>query len=164
MPLALIMFAHLASASQISQFTLDKPAEIENIQFSDAAGVIHSLSDYKGKVILLNFWASWCEPCAHEMPALEQLASFVGAKDVEVLPVSIDSKGVSAVKKFYNENKITGLPILVDEKGKAFHAYKLQALPTSFVIDRRGRLIAKIMGEIDWNSPETHDYLLRIGR
>lgn len=161
---AFLFLFQVANAAQIKKFELDKPEEIANITFSDAAGVTHNLTDYKGKVVLLNFWATWCEPCIHEMPALEKLTSFMAAKDVEVLPISIDSKGASVVKKFYDEQKITGLPILIDDKGQAFHQYKLQALPTTFVIDRHGQLIAKIMGEIDWNSQDTKDYLLSIGR
>jgi thiol-disulfide isomerase/thioredoxin len=162
--LAVLLCPLSINASEIKEFALAKPVEIPNIQFSDDTGVIHNLTDYKGKVVLVNFWATWCEPCIREMPALEKLAGVMEAKDVVVLPISIDLKGVSAVKKFYADQKITGLPVLVDDKGMAFREYKLQALPTSFVLDKNGRLAAKILGEIEWGSKDTHDYLLGLRR
>ena len=159
-----LFLATFAHAAGIKQFVLDKTEEIPDIKFADAEGNIHKLSDYKGKVVLVNFWSTWCDPCVHEMPALAELAGFMMGKDFELLPISIDSKGKKIVQKFYEEGKLKGLPILTDEKGLVFQQLKLQALPTSLLIDRHGRLIAKIMGEIDWSSKETHDYILGIVR
>lgn len=158
-----IFFSLFASASEISQFELDQPFEAPNMKFIDDQDNIHSLSDYKGKVVLLNFWATWCGPCVEEMPGLEKLAKSMIGKDVEILAVSIDAKGIPAVQDFYKELDIIGLPIYLDRRGKAFKDFKLQALPTTMVIDRKGDVVAKVMGSIEWDSDDVRRYLLTLG-
>ncbi len=158
-----ILFASFANAATITQFELDTPVEAPNMRFTDDQNNIHNLSDYKGKVVLLNFWATWCNPCVHEMPVLEKLAKSMIGKDVEILAVSIDSKGAPVVQEFYKEMGIEDLSIYLDTKGKAFKDFKLQALPTTMVIDRKGMVVAKVMGEIDWDSDEVRKYLLTLG-
>jgi thiol-disulfide isomerase/thioredoxin len=159
---AIIFIASFASASEINRYILDKPFAAINIQFSDNDNNIHQLNDYKGRVVLLNFWATWCKPCVHEMPALENLSKFMEGKGIEIVPVSIDFKGVDVVKKFYEEQEISSLPIFVDIKGRAFKEYKLQALPTTLIIDGQGMVVAKVIGEIDWDSKSVRDYLLSL--
>lgn len=162
--ISILFLPNLANAAEIDEYTLAKPFPSPNIEFQDEHNIIHNLSDYKGKVVLLNFWATWCEPCIHEMPALGKLAKFMADKNVSVLPISIDAKGASIVQEFYKKQKITNLPIYTDAKWDAFKAYKLQALPTTLIIDKRGQVVAKIMGEIDWNSQENKDYLLQLAQ
>ncbi len=162
--LAFLLQFYTANASQINQYLLSSPTPAPQIIFSDDGNTIHNLTDYKGKVVLLNFWATWCEPCVEEMPALANLAKYMKDKDVVVLPVSIDFKGINVVRQFYDEQKITNLPFLIDDHAKAFKEFKLQALPTSYVIDKKGNIIAKIMGAIDWNSNDTREFLLQAGK
>lgn len=160
------LFASAASAEtmpSINQFVLDKPFDAPNMKFFDDQGNIHNLSDYKGKVVLLNFWATWCNPCVHEMPTIAALAKAMADKDIVILPVAVDDKGVPAVQAFFKEQGIDGLGIYVDTKGKAFKDFKLQGLPTTMIIDRKGSVVAQVEGEIDWNSPEAHKYLLGVG-
>ncbi len=157
------LFANAASAADITEFELDQPFAVPNMRFIDDQSNIHNLSDYKGKVVLLNFWATWCAPCVAEMPALDNLAKSMIGKDVEIMTVSIDFKGMEAIKEFYRDNDINNLPILMDSKGKAFSStLKLQVLPTTLVIDRKGMVVGKIMGEIDWDSDAVRKYLLEL--
>lgn len=154
----------IACAANTGSFTPVEHYPAPNIRFSDANGNIHNLTDYQGKVVLLNFWATWCTPCVAEMPTLSQLASDMQGRDVVVLPISVDFSGSEAVQKFYNNNGIENLGVFVDNKGTAFKEYKLNALPTTFIIDRRGNVTTKIMGAMDWASDEVKAYLSDLGR
>lgn len=158
----ILLLAHTSNAGEIKQFHLDTPAPATNISFTDERNAVHNLTDYKGKVVVLNFWATWCEPCVHEIPSIANLAKAMEGKDVAILPVSIDYKGTEAIKSFYNEKNITGMPIYLDNKGKAFKEFKLQALPTTLVINKKNMIVAKVIGEIDWNSEDTQQYLLEM--
>jgi thiol-disulfide isomerase/thioredoxin len=159
----ILFISRLAYAEGLDKYEIGKPVEVPNIKFIDDQNNLHSLSDYKGKVVLLNFWATWCAPCVSEMPTLAKLAKSMEDK-VDIIPISVDYKGADAVKKFYEEQDITTLPIFVDNKGKAFKELKLQVLPVTYIIDRKGMIIAKVMGELDWDSKEVHEYLQGIGR
>ena len=160
----IILFCNNAKALDLTQYEIAEPYKAPEIHFSDAIGGIHSLSSYEGKVVLLNFWSTWCVPCIEEMPALDRLAKSMEGRDVVVLPLSIDFKGAEAVEKFYKEQQINNLPVYIDRKGKAFKDYKLQALPTSLIIDRHGKVTAKVFGAIEWDSSEAKSYLVKVGR
>lgn len=160
----IILYHSSAFAIDLGQFKLDKPYKAPNIRFSNAQGNILNLTDYQGKVVLVNFWSTWCIPCVEEMPALEKLTKSMEGRDVVVLPLSIDFKGAPAVQKFYKEHGLTGLPVYLDRKGRGFNDYKLKALPTSLIIDRHGNVTAKILGAVEWDSAEVREYLLRVGR
>lgn len=159
-----LFFPLRVHAADVQQFQLAAPVAAPNISFIDDRNVTYNLSDYKGKVVVLNFWATWCEPCISEIPTIEGLIKAVEGKDIAVLPVSIDYKGAEVVKEFYSEKKITSMPVYIDTKGKAFREFKLQALPSTLVINKKGMVVAKVMGEIDWNSERTKQYLLDLNR
>ncbi len=161
--ITILSFAISANASEIERFELQPPFEdAANITFTDEENIANNLEDYKGKVVLLNFWATWCAPCKNEMPALDALARSFEGEDIVIVPISIEINGIEKIKQFYNDKNIKNLPIFLDERGKSFHQFKLQALPTTLVIDKKGRVVAKILGEIDWNSKENQDYLLQL--
>src|SRR5688572_29130204 len=110
-----ILISSQSFAREIKDFVHEKPLPVNNIEFIDDKKVIHNLNDYSGKVLLLNFWATWCIPCVNEMPQLAKLqADIEGRSDISFIPVSIDYEGVGVVQKFYEKYQITNLPVFVD--------------------------------------------------
>ncbi len=105
---------------------------------------------YKGKVIILNFWASWCPPCRREMPSMERLYRDYKDKGVVILGVN-DMESEEDVRSFYDEYMLS-FPTVLDKDGKVFNQYGVLAIPTSFIIDREGRLIGKVFGPREWDS------------
>jgi thiol-disulfide isomerase/thioredoxin len=130
------------------------PVAAPNIVFSLADGAVRHLADFRGRGMLVNFWATWCRPCVAEMPALAKLSAAVAPVDVAVMPLSDDRGGAAVVRRFYDEHGITALPILLDTSGDAARAFNVRGFPTSILIDPRGREQARLEGAADWSSPE----------
>jgi len=112
-----------------------------------------ALNDFKGKVVLLNFWATWCMPCRQEMPSMETLRQKYNEKDLLVVAISIDEGTKSQVASFIKRLKL-GFPVLLDPEGEVSALYKVSGLPASYLIDRDGKLISRIVGSEDWASAE----------
>ncbi|HYZ63942.1 MAG TPA: TlpA disulfide reductase family protein, partial [Acetobacteraceae bacterium] len=121
-----------------------------DIHFTLADGTARTLRDYAGQGIVLNFWATWCVPCVAEMPALAKLAGLVSDARVAVLPLSSDRGGAAAVERFYREKGIEGLPVLLDPRGEAARAFGSRGIPTTVLIDARGRERGRLEGAADW--------------
>jgi thiol-disulfide isomerase/thioredoxin len=130
-----------------------RPA-VADLAFADGAGKPLKLSDWRGKIALVNLWATWCAPCRKEMPALAGLQSKLGGSDFEVLAISIDRKGTAASAAFLDEAKATALKLYVDPSSKALAALQAIGLPASVLVDRDGREIGRLLGPADWASPE----------
>ena len=113
------------------------------------------LADYKGNVVFLNFWATWCPPCKEEMPAMERLYQRYKAKGFVVLAVSVDAEGAPIVIPFVTEHKLT-FPIGLDPKMTLAERYGVRGLPTSFLVDRKGTLVALALGPREWNGKTAH--------
>ncbi len=111
------------------------------------------LEDYKGKIVLLNFWAAWCMPCRAEMPGMETLWQKYKEQGLVVVAVSVDEGSRGQVETF---SKLLDLsfPILLDPESKVRNLYKVSHMPTSFLIDRNGKIISRIVGTEEWTSPE----------
>jgi thiol-disulfide isomerase/thioredoxin len=118
------------------------------------AGQSLSLTDFKGRVILLNFWATWCPPCREEMPSMERLYQRYRDRGFTVLALSID-RNLAAVPPFVEEFRLT-FPIGLDSKTAVAELYRVRALPTTIVIDRAGQVVAGAAGARDWDSPAAH--------
>ncbi|HUA77604.1 MAG TPA: TlpA disulfide reductase family protein [Acetobacteraceae bacterium] len=131
---------------------VNPPTIPPSFSFQTATGARQTLADYRGRGLVLNIWATWCGPCVAEMPALDALAARVAPFDILVLPVSIDSQGLAAVKPFYGTHGIAHLPILLDPDGDVAHAFKVQGIPTSFLVDRFGRVVGTVEGPVQWDS------------
>ena len=112
------------------------------------------LSDLRGKVVLLNFWATWCPPCREEIPSMMKLNSFMTGKPFQMVAVSIDEGGKPLIESFFKETGFS-LPTYLDESGASTKAYGITGVPESFIIDRQGLLVKKIIGGFSWDSPET---------
>jgi len=111
-----------------------------------------SLADYAGKVVLLNIWATWCEPCRLEMPSMERLSQHLGGADFRVVAVSVDKDGPDVVMKFVNDLGLH-FDILHDRSGSIQGTLQTTGVPESFVIDRSGVIIKKVIGAERWDSP-----------
>lgn len=127
--------------------------EAPNFLLKDLEGFQVSLDQYRGKVVLLNFWATWCGPCRIEMPAMEQLYRSFGRRDFEILAVSTDAQGMAVTKPFQQEIGFT-FPILHDADFRIGLRYGARTLPMTFLIDRQGVIRNRIFGARDWNTPE----------
>ena len=130
------------------------PKDIPPLEFEDAGGRAHTLGDFKGKVVLLNLWATWCAPCREEMPALDRLQATLGGPRFEVVALSIDQQGPQIARKFYDEVGVKSLALYVDRSAQA--AFKLGAvgLPSTLLVDARGREIGRHVGPAKWDAPE----------
>ena len=117
-------------------------------------GNLEGLVDHKDKVIILNFWATWCAPCLEEMPAFEKLYRRYRSQRVTVLAVSLDKGDISKVKGFVDTNNLT-FPVLIDSDGVAEKLYPSFTIPFTYVIDKEGRVAARVDGAKNWASNET---------
>ncbi len=123
----------------------------------DLDGKKVSLSDYRGKLIFLNFWATWCPPCRREMPSMERLYQRFKDEDFVILAVDL-REGKRVVEKFARKYKLN-FPILLDSTGKTGDAYGIRAIPTTYFIDRQGKLIGKAVGARDWASKNAFELI-----
>ncbi|MDW7648287.1 MAG: TlpA disulfide reductase family protein [Nitrospiraceae bacterium] len=132
---------------------LGEPAP--NFQLRDLNGRQVVLSELRGKVVLLNFWATWCGPCRVEMPAMEKLYRAFSRNDFEILAVSTDAQGVSVTRPFQQENRLT-FPILHDADYRVGLTYGARSLPMTFMVDRQGIVRHQVFGARDWGATEAH--------
>ena len=120
------------------------------LELEDMTGQVHNLADYRGKVVLVNFWATWCEPCRAEMPSIDGLRSALDGKPFQVLAVNL-AEPLSRIEKFVSMMPLH-FPLLRDRDGAAAKAWRARLLPASFLIGRDGRIRYVAYGELDWTS------------
>src|SRR4051795_7924270 len=134
------------------------PLRLPDLAFEDADGKPKKLSDWRGKTVLLNLWATWCVPCRREMPALDALQTRLGGTDFEVVAVNIDTRDPDKPKHFLKEANLTRLGYFSDQKAKVFQDLKnigrALGMPTSVLVDAQGCEIATIAGPAEWGSDE----------
>ncbi|MFB3884768.1 MAG: TlpA family protein disulfide reductase [Thermodesulfobacteriota bacterium] len=111
------------------------------------------LKDFKGKVVFLNFWATWCGPCKEEMPSMERLHQQFKGKEFTFLSISVDYEGKNSVKRFIERARYT-FPVLLDPECSMLDPYDIKRIPTTILIDRNGKMIGKFTGPTNWNSRE----------
>ena len=119
----------------------------------DLEGKKVELKDFRGKVVFLNFWATWCGPCKEEMPSMESLWQWFKKKDFALLSVSVDYAGVKPVKEYITKQRYT-FQVLVDPECQTLDIYEVKAIPTTLIIDRKGQIVAMAIGPKDWKSQE----------
>ena len=140
----------------------DAPKTLPVIRFQDGDGQSRTLADFKGKVVLLNIWATWCGPCRREMPTLDRLQGKLGGSGFEVLALSIDRGGPGVVRKFFTEINIQNLTLYIDPSAKAGYALKVVGLPVTLLLDREGREIGRLVGPAEWDTPEMVSFFRNI--
>jgi len=143
------------TADGISPLNSDKIVNSKAPAFTlkDLNGKTVPLSAFKGKVVLLNFFATWCPPCRAEMPALNKLYHALKPRGLEVVAVSTD-RSINDIKDFLEKHRVD-FPILFDADRSASKQYRVFSMPTTFLIDRNGMIVEKFYGEYDWTEPET---------
>ncbi len=135
-------FEPVAEAPALRDFSLDDPA-----------GKAATLSSWRGEVILVNFWATWCPPCREELPSMERLYQSLKTSGLVLLAVSSSEKP-STVHAFLDKNPLR-VPVLLDTTGAVASQYGVQAFPTTYLIDRQGRVVGVRLGGQEWSSPES---------
>ena len=127
------------------------PSKAPDFTLKDIHGKTLALSSLKGKVVLINFWATWCPPCKAEMPSMNKLYNEMRAQGLEVIAVSTDNS-LSTVKDFLAKNHLD-FPVLFDDDKAVTRQYHVFSMPTTFLIDRNGIIAEKFYGEEDWTDP-----------
>jgi peroxiredoxin len=158
--LFLLLFIHpFAGGSEEELFSKIGIAAIRGdnkvpvFSLKDLNGKKVEIKQFKGKIILINFWATWCAPCKEEMPSMEILHRQFEEKNFVLLTVSVDYGGVKSVQEFINKHQYT-FPVLLDPKGEIFDLFKVKGIPTTFLVDKKGKMIGKAIGPRDWKSQE----------
>ena len=124
----------------------------KEFELKDLENKSHTLSDYRGKVVLVNFWASWCSPCIREMPSLQRLANHFKDRPFEILAVSVSEQRARVIRQAKRIN--VDFTILLDKKGETFKRWQAKMLPTSFIIDPDGQIRYQAIGPLEWDSDE----------
>jgi thiol-disulfide isomerase/thioredoxin len=130
-----------------------QPYPAPAISLADTSGHSVELSELQGKLVIVNLWATWCGPCLREMPSLERLQSRLGER-VAVLAVSEDRGGNKSVEPFIAKLGLKSVKIYIDPKSEVGHAFGVRGLPTSFLIDREGKVLGRVEGAAEWDSPK----------
>ena len=131
-----------------------KGEPVPQLGFRAKDGKDRNFSDFKGKILLVNFWATWCGPCIREMPSLLRLQKARGGSDFTVIALSQDLRGWPVVTPFLEKNDLTGLPVYVDKKTAISQGLLIKGLPTTILLDRQGRELGRLSGHAEWDSPE----------
>src|SRR5437763_1653368 len=155
--LALLVALSVASAAEEQKIKLGEfipatpPQPAPEVSFEDLDGKPASFADFRGKLLVVNLWATWCEPCLREMPSLERLQTKLDGKLV-VAAVSEDRGGAKIVEPFVGKLGLDKVKIYLDPKSAVGHAFSVRGLPTTLVIDPEGRLVGRVEGAAEWDS------------
>ncbi|MDH3475152.1 MAG: TlpA family protein disulfide reductase [Rhodospirillales bacterium] len=141
---------------------VDPPREPPHFQFFDAGGRTLTLADFRGKVLLLNLWATWCPPCIREMPALDRLQAKLGKEDFLIVPISLDREGRPVVEAFYQGLGLRHLGMYLDPTLAIGAAFPTDVLPANFLVDRQGRVVGYLRSYADWEAPEAEAMIRRL--
>lgn len=131
-----------------------EPLDLPDIAFDGPGGEKKTLGDLKGRVVLLNIWATWCVPCREEMPQLNALEAELGGDSFEVVAINIDKGGTEKAKAFLEETGAKDLAFYADPTGKLFAKLKAVGMPTTLLLNKQGQEIGRLVGPADWASPE----------
>ncbi len=157
--LALVLAA--LAALQLFQSDLRTGYEAPDFALPDLNGTLYRLADFRGQVVLLNLWTTWCPPCRTEMPAMEVLYGQLKQQDFAMLAVSEDESGAESVAPFVRELGLT-FPILLDPEATLSPRYGVTGYPETFIIDRNGKVVQHIVGPTDWQSDDWLVYFMRL--
>ena len=147
-------------AADLGKFREAAPGTgVPELAMTDGDGRSMQLADLKGRVILLNLWATWCAPCAKEMPALDRLQAQLGGSGFEVVALSLDRGGKEQVVPFFEKTGVTHLAQYYDTASASMRVLSPRGLPTTLLIDRDGNEIGRIEGAVEWDSPEIVAFL-----
>jgi len=143
---ALLFFWCTAAAAELPSWS---GGPTPALRLQDLEGKVHSLADYRGKVVLINFWATWCAPCRYEMPSIEKLRDSLKGRPFAVLAVNL-GEPEPRIRAFLQEVPLR-FPVLLDPEAEAAKAWNVKALPATFVVGTDGRVRYRYIGELDWS-------------
>jgi thiol-disulfide isomerase/thioredoxin len=143
------------STGELAAFVVHpEPKPAPEITFHDGEQTPLSLAQWKGRVVLVNLWATWCGPCRKEMPQLAELQQRLGSEDFEVVAISIDRQGAEVARPFLEDVGADALKLYLDPTANVLADFKAVGLPATILIDRQGREVGRMFGPADWASPE----------
>ena len=141
--------------SGLEKLVRTQPAvALPDVAFTDGEGRDRNLGEWRGKVVLVNLWATWCAPCKVEMPGLDRLQAKLGGADFAVLPISLDRTGPEKPRQFLAANGLKNLDLFLDRGSTLMQTLRVPGLPLSILVDRQGREIARLAGSAEWDSAE----------
>ena len=152
----LLTLALPASAQELQPWSGATPA----LELSDMRGATHRLADYRGKVVLVNFWATWCVPCRDEMPSIERLRSSLDSQRFAVLAVNL-AEPESRIQKFLDAVPL-GFPVLLDRDARIARAWQAKMLPATYIVGPDGSIRYRHLGELDWSKPEIRAQIVKL--
>lgn len=133
------------------------PNSVSRLELLDLNSQLHRLSEYRGKVVLVNFWTSWCTSCIREFPSLKRLNRAIDARRFALLAVNVrEGKGIA---ERFRQLQDDGIVVLMDMDGKVATSWGVNGYPTSFIVDAHGVIQRKVIGEMDWDDVEMHTYI-----
>ncbi len=133
----------------MKKLVFGEPAALPDIPVHDSGDAPHALSAWQGQWVVLNFWATWCAPCRHEMPSLDRLQAAM--PDIAVLPVATGRNSVDAISRFYDDIGVTHLPILRDPKGQLARNMGVAGLPVTVILNPDGHEVGRLIGDAAWD-------------
>ena len=153
----LVCAATTVGATELKPWSAGQPDSFELV---DLDGRQHRLADYRGKVVLINFWATWCEPCRDEIPAMEKLKEKFAGRPFVILGINADEPE-ARIRKFLSLLPVS-FPVLLDQGAKTAKSWRVRVLPASFVVDPEGNVRYSVIGELDWSAREVADRVARL--
>ncbi len=155
-----VSFGHALEKPDIKNLILIKNPKIyEDVIFKDINQKEVNLDDFKGKLLILNFWATWCAPCKEEMPSLDNLISNTKLNNLKIFPINIGQEDISKSESFFKELNIKNLDIYIDTPITLAKKFSLRGVPTTILFNKEGKEFARIMGSIDFNDEEFINWL-----
>ena len=157
----------LAIASESKPFTgriatSTPPQPVAAFLIDTDKGQSLTIHDFKGRYVLMNFWATWCAPCVKEMPTLDALSKKLDPKQFQIVAVNENSKGMDVTPNFYAQHNLKNLGVYVDTSGRGLPMVKARALPLTLIIDTQGNEIGRVEGDVNWMAPDVIDYLQKL--
>tara|TARA_B100001027_G_scaffold81825_1_gene56074 strand:+ start:230 stop:757 length:528 start_codon:yes stop_codon:yes gene_type:complete len=137
----------------------EKPKEYKDVAFKNTLEKDIYLIDYEGNLLLMNFWATWCEPCKEEMPSIDKLSVDKNFKNLKILPINIGQEKIDKIKDFYIKTNIENLDIFYDSDVRLAKKFLLRGLPTTLIISKDGREIARVVGSLDFQDKKFKKWL-----
>lgn len=162
-----LLFTALTFVAIVVMLTSDSRGPLQvgdkapDFALTGAFGGEGKLSDLRGQFVILNFWATWCAPCVEEMPSLQRLHRAYDGDDFEIVAVSLDNEGAAVVKSFAERHKLE-FSLAVDPEKKTEMLYGLTGLPETYILDKEGVILEKILGPRDWASADTVEKMIKL--
>lgn len=147
-----ILFTTLLSLLSFNSFA---QSELYKLSFENTEQETVSLAKYQGKVVLLNFWATWCPPCIKEMPSMQRLQEHFANEDFEIIAINAGEDSVAVSSFLLELDRELTFTILLDEQNRSFNEFNIRGLPMTLLFDKQGKLVETVLGDREWDSEES---------